>query len=616
MFEGNNFSIIEYGIDLAPKRAEVLSNVIIKNKGVVIDSSKSKRLLILVGKANIHYYISSNKIKLDFLEKKFTKEKVDKFIKDKLYNLDWITNCAKEKTKLNPEGYKINLSVNFSGIKRKAPEDIRLDQFYSKKKKQIKDDSIKKEDFFPIQEKKEEEEGLELTETQNPDDVVAGLTQKDPEEQKFLRRGFNDRMKIFLSQDSIDSLESKRETQPPSKSNKELFDDIWKNISRLKNEGKENDIFSKHNTDDEDNASDGDTKSVVSNSSTTTFTSKRSFPDKSKFAFNNTNKENLNGYITTELEKILDFHQNEGNVFESLAYRKAIAQLKNSTEKITSCDQLKKFKYLGKSIGQKIKEIILTGKLGKTDYLKDDERNNTLKLLCQVWGIGMGIANKLYRKGIKTIDDLRKNQDLLNKNQKVGLKYYEEIKERIPRAECEEVLSKVKNELFTILPEELLQIQLCGSYRRGKATCGDMDILITRNDDGCVDGILQALVDKLMISGLITDILSLSNGSGRNTFMGVSQLPNKPHRRLDIKIYLKEFYPFAMLYFTGSAYFNRSMRLFAGKIGYTLSDLGLQKVHGYRKNKVPTGTSIPCKDEEEIFKALGLDYKAPNERDI
>lgn len=28
----------------------------------------------------------------------------------------------------------------------------------------------------------------------------------------------------------------------------------------------------------------------------------------------------------------------------------------------------------------------------------------------------------------------------------------------------------------------LHDIQVCGSYRRGKLTCGDMDIIITRKD--------------------------------------------------------------------------------------------------------------------------------------
>ena len=142
-----------------------------------------------------------------------------------------------------------------------------------------------------------------------------------------------------------------------------------------------------------------------------------------------------------------------------------------------------------------------------------------------------------------------------------------------------------------------------------------MDILITRKDEGGIEGILQSLVDALHIRGLITDTLSMSDRL-RSSFMGISQLEGKPHRRLDIKIYLKQHYPFAMLYFTGSAYFNRSMRLFANKTGYNLSDSGLENVVGYRKNRVGLGKFIKCETEEDIFKALGLDYKAPHERDI
>jgi len=39
--------------------------------------------------------------------------------------------------------------------------------------------------------------------------------------------------------------------------------------------------------------------------------------------------------------------------------------------------------------------------------------------LSEVWGIGPTTAEKFYYKGIKTIEDLRKNEHLLNDNQKV-----------------------------------------------------------------------------------------------------------------------------------------------------------------------------------------------------
>jgi DNA polymerase/3'-5' exonuclease PolX len=46
--------------------------------------------------------------------------------------------------------------------------------------------------------------------------------------------------------------------------------------------------------------------------------------------------------------------------------------------------------------------------------------------------------------------------------------------------------------------------------------------------------------------------------------MGICKLDDKhPARRIDIKAYPLDQYGFALLYFTGSGNFNRSMRLFA-----------------------------------------------------
>ena len=101
-------------------------------------------------------------------------------------------------------------------------------------------------------------------------------------------------------------------------------------------------------------------------------------------------------------------------------------------------------------------------------------------------------------------------------------------------------------------------------------------------------------------------------------YMGVCKVPGKSSlaRRIDIKVYPKEHYGFALLYFTGSDYFNRSMRLFAEKKGYTLSDHGLAPVQKIGGSKITKGMSIPCHTEEEVFKALGIPYKAPAQRDL
>ncbi len=46
-----------------------------------------------------------------------------------------------------------------------------------------------------------------------------------------------------------------------------------------------------------------------------------------------------------------------------------------------------------------------------------------------------------------------------------------------------------------------LLLQTCGSYRRGKATCGDCDILISHRDGVSHEHLLFPLVDKLKASG-------------------------------------------------------------------------------------------------------------------
>ena len=116
----------------------------------------------------------------------------------------------------------------------------------------------------------------------------------------------------------------------------------------------------------------------------------------------------------------------------------------------------------------------------------------------------------------------------------------------------------------------------------------------------------------------MTDHLSLSKpGShGSESYMGVGRLNGGLHRRIDIKIYPREQFGYAVLYFTGSDYFNRSMRLWARKLGYTLSDHGLYPALRHKNEKVWTGQNISCYTEEEVFKVLQLDYKQPFERDI
>ena len=49
------------------------------------------------------------------------------------------------------------------------------------------------------------------------------------------------------------------------------------------------------------------------------------------------------------------------------------------------------------------------------------------------------MAQKLFKEGIKSLDDLQNNQDKLNHAQKIGLKYVKDFEQRIPRKEMLEM---------------------------------------------------------------------------------------------------------------------------------------------------------------------------------
>ncbi len=89
------------------------------------------------------------------------------------------------------------------------------------------------------------------------------------------------------------------------------------------------------------------------------------------------------------------------------------------------------------------------------------------------------------RLGYETIDQIRNDLDAgileqkfrLNSNQRIGIKYYEDFLEKMTRKEVEQIADIVKEATLERFPKA--NITIMGSYRRGKETCGDIDLLIT-----------------------------------------------------------------------------------------------------------------------------------------
>jgi DNA polymerase lambda len=273
-----------------------------------------------------------------------------------------------------------------------------------------------------------------------------------------------------------------------------------------------------------------------------------------------------------------------GDKFRALAYSKAIEVLKSFTEKITDISQVQHIPTIGKNLQGHIREILETGTVKKLQHLEENPLLPSIIELTQVWGIGDKKALKLIQQGYKSVKDLQDHLDYpnlpLTTQQRISIKYYDELKQEIPRDEIEEIASIVRNHTSKLLKQGFDSF-ICGAYRRGKASSNDIDILIIPKpdqdgDESYPSNTLLHLINSLADERIITDHLihpshghihqhprfdpfasdncqqhsssssKAYEGKGegykiheKSLYMGICRLPdgsNHIHRRLDIKV--------------------------------------------------------------------------------
>jgi DNA polymerase/3'-5' exonuclease PolX len=215
----------------------------------------------------------------------------------------------------------------------------------------------------------------------------------------------------------------------------------------------------------------------------------------------------------------------------------------------------------------------------------------------------------------KRLDNETKYLAKLNSHQLLGVKYFHDMSQKIPRDEVQRAERILKAAAAHMNPD--LQITLCGSFRRGRIKSGDIDCLITHPQITSMEkldthpvNILSKFVELLTNLDFLIDHLT---DYGRSKYMGfciVKQQGKKTNiaRRIDIRFIPYNSYGAAILYFTGSKNFNTQMRTWALGKGYSLNEYGLKKI----KDNILT----TCQTEEEVFEILAYPYKKPEERDI
>ena len=289
---------------------------------------------------------------------------------------------------------------------------------------------------------------------------------------------------------------------------------------------------------------------------------------------------------------------------------------------------------VGEGIAKRIDEYLKTGTLQEIEKAISPEAKIIMELTT-VTGIGDVKARQLMETfKVTSVQDLIDKYTLgqikvatnqLTHHIVVGLTYYNDLKLRMSWDEADKISTMVKR--FVHGYDKDLLVTVCGSYRRKKQTCGDIDVLITHpfiktDDEAGTSTVLPKLVELMEREGLLVGNLT---SHGNTKYMGVcragasananasasANANANPGRRIDIRFVPYDSMGAAILYFTGSGTFNKLMRFRANQRGYTLNEYGL-----FHYNNGVKGEQVSTPTEQDVFSILRFLYLEPELRDF
>lgn len=313
-----------------------------------------------------------------------------------------------------------------------------------------------------------------------------------------------------------------------------------------------------------------------------------------------------NQEIAEVFYQIADLLEIKGELpFKIRAYRRAaqrIETLEMDIEDVYRKGKLREIPGIGESIANKIKELIETGRLEYLEKLKKEIPEDLVRLM-EIPGVGPKKALVLYKKlGITTVDQLR---EACEKGRLRSLEGFGELTERnilrgiemLERSKGRFLINVAYENGIRIVDylkknRDVLNISIAGSLRRMKETIGDIDILVSSlNPDSIMDDFVKYPdVKEILVKGSKKTSVILRDGI-----------------QVDVRVVKPESFGAALQYFTGSKEHNIQIRNIAVKMGLKINEYGVFKKE--------TEEYIAGRTEEEVYKAIGLDYIEPELRE-
>jgi DNA polymerase (family 10) len=307
--------------------------------------------------------------------------------------------------------------------------------------------------------------------------------------------------------------------------------------------------------------------------------------------------------IFDEIADVLEL-KNE-NVFRVRSYRRGarvVHDLPEDAKTLLAEGTLQEVSGIGKSLAEKIQEILKTGTCQSYEDIKNDPYYKLIPLT-KIPGVGPKLAVRLHEElGVNSVGDLEAaaRAGRLRGLERMGEKLEEKILKGIEQQRKSGGRTKLGDALtYAEAIVKLLgkvkgvtRIDPAGSLRRMKETVGDIDILVIAESP---DKIMQAFTSM----DTVADVLA--HGETKSSVVLKSGI------QVDVRVLPRESYGAALHYFTGSKDHNVVMRDLAKRRGLKISEYGVFNVK--------TEKMVGGKDEEDVFRAVDLPWIPPELRE-
>lgn len=311
-----------------------------------------------------------------------------------------------------------------------------------------------------------------------------------------------------------------------------------------------------------------------------------------------------NEEIAHAFDEIADLLEiEEANPFRVRAYRNAARSLRGLGQEITELvangEDLTRLPGIGKDLAAKIQEMIETGKVRTLNELHKEVPAGVEDLL-QIPGLGPKSVKALYHsleiKSVKQLEQAVRAGRVrslsgfgvgIERNILKVIEAHRETEKRFLRAN----VVPYAEALVTYLKRTrgVKDVVMAGSYRRGRETVGDLDILVTTIGK-------TATMERFVGYDEVEEVVS--KGTTRATVILRNGL------QVDLRVVAQQSFGAALYYFTGSKAHNIQVRRIGQQRGLKINEYGVFR--GKQR--------IAGKTEASVLKSVGLPYIPPELR--